>query len=825
MRHEVPLERIRELGSRGLTSGEVLERRSRFGSNDILEAPRHTWLDLALETAKDPMLGFLVGTSILYAFLGETTEALVLLASVVPLAGMDAFLHRRAQASTEGLQKLLATHARVERDGVVVEVPSAELVPGDLALVKTGEPFPADGLVVESRACQVDESALTGESFPVHKRVAELHNADGPLQLEGEQWGFAGTRVLAGEARVRIAWVGEETLYGGIVRSALSGTTERTPLQVAVNGLVRALVAFAVVLCGLLAFTRWRQGYGVLDALVSALTLAVAALPEEFPVVLSVFLGVGALRLSQRGALVRRAVTVENIGRVTTICSDKTGTLTEGKLELTHVVALGTATEREVRECALRASLEGGDDPLDRAVIAGSTGLERGRQLARFPFTEDRKRETAVAVIDGRVVAASKGAPEAIARLCACTDEERARLERETLTLAEGGHKVIACAARELGREGDGAWAGGEPDRGYRLLGVIAFEDPLRAGVREALAECADAGIRTIMVTGDHPSTAKAIATDAGLGGGEPRVISGEDLDRIVREAPGELERVDVIARAIPSQKLALVKALQHSGHVVAVTGDGVNDVPALQAADVGIAMGARGTRSAREVASIVLAQDDFGEIVHAIREGRQLFRNLQLGFQYLLLIHMPLVLTAAMLPLSGHEIAYLPVHVVGLELMIHPTALFVFQELAPAVKLQKAAKRASGTFFARADWAVIVLSSLLLTLGILAGFELAHEGPGGTAAARAMALATLALANIAVTFALTGLRRRSALLVSGVVLVAAILPIEVPALAELLQLHSIGLLGWLGALGVALVGALPVALRARAVGRANRQS
>jgi Ca2+-transporting ATPase len=813
MRHEVPLERIRGLGARGLANAEVLERRSRYGSNDILEAPRHSWVELALETAKDPMLGFLVGTSALYAFLGETTEALVLLGSVVPLAGMDAFLHRRAQASTEGLQKLLATHARVERDGVFVEVPSAELVPGDLALVRTGEPFPADGLIVESRACQVDESALTGESFPVHKRVAASQESDAPVQLDGEQWGFAGTRVLVGEARVRIAWVGEETLYGGIVRSGLSGAKERTPLQVAVNGLVRALVAFAVVLCALLAFARWKQGFGALDALVSALTLAVAALPEEFPVVLSVFLGVGALRLSQRGALVRRAVTVENIGRVTTICSDKTGTLTEGRLELTHVVALGFATEREVRECALRASLADGDDPLDRAVVAGTAGLERGRQLARFPFTEDRRRETAVVVLDGRVVAASKGAPEAIASLCVACEAERAQLERETLALAEGGHKVIACAVRELGREGDGGWAGGEPDRGFRLLGVIAFEDPLRAGVREALAECAGAGIRTIMVTGDHPSTARAIASELGLGGGKPRVLAGDELERIAREAPAELEQVDVIARAVPSQKLALVRALQRAGHVVAVTGDGVNDVPALQASDVGIAMGTRGTRSAREVASIVLAQDDFGEIVHAIREGRQLFRNLQLGFQYLLLIHMPLVLSAAMLPLGGHEIAYLPVHVVGLELMIHPTALLVFQELAPAGRLERAPQRAAGTFFARADWVVIVLASLLFAAGVIGAFEWMHASHG-TDAARALALATLALANIAITIALTGLRRRSARIVSFLVLVAALIAIEWPAVANLIHLQGIGLVGWSVAAGIALVGALPVAWR-----------
>lgn len=702
MRHELPIERLQGLeDGRGLREDEVAARRGRYGSNDIVEEPRNRWRELALETAKDPMLAFLVATSGVYAALGERLEALVLAASIVPLAGMDAYLHRRTQASTHALQGQLATRARVLREGRELEIASAEVVVGDLAVVRRGEPFPADGVVLEACECQVDESALTGESFPVLKAPPEAWPTGSPARLDGEHWGFAGTRVLRGDARIRVAWVGAETIYGGVVRSALSGGRARTPLQVSVAALVRTLVVAAVALCAMLAFVRWRQGHGLLDALVNAMTLAIAALPEEFPVVLAVFLGVGVLRLGRRGALVRRAVTVENIGRVTAICSDKTGTITEGRLHLTHIVPARGRSEARVLECALHASLEGGDDPLDVAVNAAAKDVARTRTRERFPFTEDRKRESALIESEAGLTAVTKGSPEAIFALCALDGLEREAALRAMLELAADGHKVIACASQVLARD---TWAGGEPDRGFEFEGLLAFEDPLRPGVREALAECAEAGIRTVLVTGDHPATARAIARDAGLGGARLEVVLGEDVERLAREEPSKLLGADVVARAVPSQKLALVRSFQLAGEVVAVTGDGVNDVPALQAADVGIAMGGRGTRAAREVASIVLLDDDFATIVRAVSEGRQLFRNLQMAFQYLLVVHLPLVLSAAVIPLAGQGLAYLPVHVVALELMIHPTVLLVYQELPPTSRLRPSLRRASGTFFSRGE-------------------------------------------------------------------------------------------------------------------------
>jgi Ca2+-transporting ATPase len=578
-RRAIPLERLRDLlgSQRGLTATEASERRERYGANAIVEAPPAPWRELARDTAKDPMLWFLGATSLLYAVVGELAEALILLVALVPLVGMDAFLHWRSQASAEGLRARLAERAVVVRDGSHVEMSALALVPGDLAVVASGEPFPADGLVVAGTELQADESTLTGEAYPVPKRALQepVGPGDEPL-VETLHWGFAGTRLLTGQALVRVVFTGAETLYGEIVRSAVRGQRALTPLQTAIKNLVGQLVAIAAVICLILAAVRLRQGYGWLDALVSAVTLAVAALPEEFPVVFTFFLGVGVYRLARRQALVRRAVSVENIGRVTTICSDKTGTITQGWLRLAHLHPSRGVDDRELLRLAALASRRESGDPLDLAVIdeverleIHATSVER---VAIFPFTERRKRETTI-VRDkrGAIIAVTKGAAEMILSMCDAAEAERARMLSQIATLADEGHKVIGCAWRPAEPGTDTA---DEPTTGFRIAGLLAFEDPVREGVTEAVHACREAGIHAIMVTGDHPLTARAVAREIGLGGEVPRVVTGDEMEHLA--ALGELERLkraDVIARATPSQKLTLVRGLQKAGEIVAVTG------------------------------------------------------------------------------------------------------------------------------------------------------------------------------------------------------------------------------------------------------------
>lgn len=574
------------------------------------------------------------------------------------------------------------------------------------------------------------------------------------------------------------------------------------------------------MVCVILAIVRVRQGYGWVDAVVSALTLAVAALPEEFPLVFTFFLGVGVYRLAQRQALVRRAVCVENIGRVSCICSDKTGTITEGRLRLTHLVPADGLEEARLLELAAIASRRS-DDPLDTTIqqAAASGGVVAAvEDIERMPFTEDTRRETAI-VRQARphgssVFAASKGSAEVILNMSRLGAAERAGWETRAATFATEGHKVIACAWQPLDAE---RWAGGEPQQGYRFAGLLCFEDPVRAGVASAIAVCRQAGIHTIMVTGDHPLTARAVAREIGLGGTTPEVITAAEMERRLTDTgSGNLDAVHVIARAVPAQKLRLVQALQRRGHIVAVTGDGVNDVPALQAADVGIAMGERGTRSAREVASIVLLDDNFRTIVRAIAEGRQLFRNLQLSFAYLLMIHIPLVITAALIPLAGYPVLYMPIHIVWLELIIHPTALLVFQDLPSSEELAPALRGRTARFFSNADWFRIVLVGAALTLFVAGGYERSLGAGRNVEHARAMALAVLTATSAMLTATLSRLRTWTArgIAVATVGLSACL--IQIPAASRLLHVEPLHIDDWgLAVAATALIG-LPVLLRVR---------
>ena len=789
-----------------MTAEEAASRRSAYGLNDILGDRVSGWGAVAHDTARDPMVWFLAATAMLFALLGDYAEAGVLGLALLPIAGMDAYLHRRTQASTEGLAGRLATTARVLREGSLAQLAAVDLVPGDLVFVGEGDAFPADGILVVCENSQADESALTGEAMPVRKHAFEGTLAGEQTSVDNDYWGSAGTRLLTGEARLRVVFTGSETLYGEIVRSAREGQHERTPLQTAIGTLVTELVAIALVVCVALGVTRYLQGFGLLDAFLSAVTLAVAALPEEFPVAFTFFLGVGVYRLARRQALVRRAVVVENIGRVTCICSDKTGTLTEGKLTLAHVFPADGVAAAELRRIAAQASRERSGDPLDAAVLAGAS-LGTETRLATFPFTEDRRRETAVLRDGDAVIAAAKGAPETIFAMSRLTPAETAAWLAKTEELGAGGHKVLACASRRLDE-----WSGSEPTADYRFLGLLAFEDPVREGVRAAVAKAKAAGIRVIMVTGDHVATARAIAREIGLGGDSPRIIEGAAFEPgAARGADG----FDVLARAVPAQKLDLVRALRLKGEIVAVTGDGVNDVPALQGADIGIAMGERGTRTAREVASIVLLDDNFSTIVRAIAEGRQLFSNLKLSFAYLLLMHIALVAAAALVPFAGFPLLYLPMHVVWLELIIHPTALLVFQELpAASDRLEPVDRNRKLRFFDWREWTLIAFIGLLVTGLVILGYVRSLGGNHDVEHARAMALVVLVVASATMTAGLSRLRSAAAVIAVIATIGSALVLVQVPALAGILHLSPLHGDDWLiAAAGGLLAGSLTTIL------------
>ncbi len=792
MRRNVQADRLDWDSRSGLSSAEARRRLTLYGPNAIVEKSGSALRDLLVDTLKDPMLWFLLATACLFFTIGQWREAVILVLAIIPLTGMDAFLHWRTAASTRDLQSRLAQTARVMRDQQIVNLPTLSLVPGDLVVVRSGEFFPADGIILMADDAQVDESALTGESLPLKKvQLADLPAGKEP-PIAAEHWGFAGTKLLVGEIQLKLAFTGSDTFYGEIIQSVQSSGHEQTALQKSIALLVKKLLLAAVAFCIVLAITRLMQGKGFVDAIVSAATLAIAAIPEEFPVVFTFFLGVGVYRMARRKALVRRAVSVENLGRVTCICSDKTGTLTEGQLRLAHWKAGEGLTETTLFEIAQWASRADSSDPLDQAILGAAPALKvEGEKISVFPFTEKRRRETAIVDKgDEQLLVAVKGAPEEIfKRIEAPASDLKPYLDLVS-HLARDGHKLIACAQRFISKAD---WDGEEPQHGFTLVGLLAFEDPVREAVPSAIKACRQAKIHVLMITGDHPDTAGTIAREIGLGGTHPQVYNAEDDDFEQKDGTF-FKSIDVVARALPAQKLAIVLALKAQGELVAVTGDGINDVPALQAADIGIAMGGRGTRSAREVASIVLLDDNFATVVGAIAEGRQLLENLKRSFQYLLTVHIPLVTTAALLPLLGFPIVYLPIHIVWIELLIHPTALLAFQDESKDELFEPSGE--GSAILTKSDWWTTLSAGVLASLIIIGLYIFGLES--GTDYARTLAIISLLLTSIFSAAALCRLRTRAARIVLGLSFVSLFVFTEIPFFAEALHVDPPNWEGWL---------------------------
>ncbi|WP_412471794.1 cation-translocating P-type ATPase [Halobacteriovorax sp. RT-1-4] len=796
----------------GLDEKEVSKQRLKFGPNEIVERIGNPWIDIIIDTLKDPMVWFLVGISAVFYLVGDYTESLILMLATLPLIFMDAFLHLRTQVSTAALRSQLSSKVILIRNGKKVEVDSYEIVPGDLVVLSSeGAYLPADGFWEEADSLQVDESVLTGEAFPIKKNSIHFdpfkNTAD--TLVETNILGFAGTRVLAGKGNLRILSTGRNTSYGEIVQSVAQIAHERTPLQSAILELTRFLIYAAVMLCFIIAAVRLYQGHGWLDALLSAAVLAVAAIPEEFPVVFSFFLGVGVYRLAKHNALVRRAVSVENIGRVTQICTDKTGTITVGNLELTHFVNASDTSESHLLTMALAASNRQGADPVDIAIIneAKNRNTTILNRLSVIPFTEDRKRETAFIEYENTLRCVIKGAPEIVLSKSSLNDEEKKMWGKEIETLAKGGHKVLAVAALVVNDELVESCL--EPEEGFHFYGLLAFEDPARPEVKEALKYCMKNEIKVLMITGDHPDTARAIAKDIGLIQESAVIISAESEPHKLEEEwlqdnPGFFKGVDVVARCNPVQKFKIVESLKKAGELVVVTGDGVNDVPALKAADIGVAMGLRGTRSAREVSSIILSDDNFSTIVNAIREGKQLFENLRMSFKYLLLIHIPFVLSAALIPLLGYKLLYLPIHVVWLELVIHPTALFAFQQNINLDTQKDLSHRRS--FFNKKELMTILTLGLSLTAILIISYISAVSESQDVAHGRAKAMALLSLWSAGIVIALTKCRTTAANLIILCTILLSLVLTQYNLMANALHLSPLHLMDWIRVIFIAFV-------------------
>ena len=709
----------------GLTALEADRRLREVGPNRLSDEGRRRLLEL-LEPLADPMALMLLAAGAVYLALGEVRDGIVLLVALVPVLGVDVFLEMRSREALRKLSQQLQPRARVLRDGRECEIATESLVPGDLLMLREGDVLPADGAVTFSANFAVDESQLTGEAEPIDKPV-------------GAEF-FAGSLVLAGHARGEITATGARTKFAGIAALVAAAGGSPSPLQRKTARVVRMLGIVALFVAGLVLALEMLRGEPFGRALLAAIGVAMAAIPEEFPLVFTLFLALGAYRLSSRGVLVRRLASVETLGSTTVVCVDKTGTLTRGSFALEALTPLDGATQEELLDTAALACELEPADPMERAILARAGSQPIAWQLVEdYPFEPAGKHMTHLWRRGGDYRVAAKGALEGILEHCPHADRSRA-LE-ENARLAGAGMRVLAVAGRTSQTRGESRSA---DEQDLRLLGLLGFRDPLRPEVPAAVAECRSAGIAIKMITGDHALTARAIAAEAGLPA--DAVVTGD-------QPPEVLRRASVLARVRPEQKHAVVEALQQAGEIVAMTGDGINDAPALRRADIGVAMGQRGTAVARAAADLVLLHDDFGALVATIREGRRIFGNLQRAFLYLVAFHIPVVGLAVLPPLLGMPMLLLPVHLVWLELLVHPISALVFEgEPLPRDAMSRPPRDPKAPLLPRALVTRSAISGSLITALALALF--AWRLRDGETAARSLAVTTVIAGSLLLVFA-----------------------------------------------------------------------
>jgi P-type Ca2+ transporter type 2C len=689
---------------RGLSEADAQARLKAEGYNELPRPDRRTPLRIVLEVLREPMLALLLGGGAIYLALGDLKEAIILLVFATMSVLITVVQETRTEHVLEALRDLTSPRALVIRDGVRKRITGREVVRGDVLVLAEGDRVPADAVIVECRDLQTDESLLTGESVPVRKTTGVNAGHSDSRRPGGDDlpYVFSGSLVVRGTGTGEVVATGIRSEIGKIGHSLSTLETEPPRLQAQTRRLVRvfAMAGGAVSVLAVLLYGTLRGGW--MDAVLAGIALGMSMLPEEFPVVLAVFMAMGAWRISQARVLTRRAAAIETLGSATVLCSDKTGTLTENQMTIAELRLKDDDTFRPgespgatmperfhaLAEYGILASARDPFDPMDKAFhvlgrerlvetehlhgtqwkVVHAYGLRPGLlAMSRVWTPSDDSQE---------FVVAAKGAPEAIGGLCRLSATDLAALKQSVDAMAAEGLRVLGVARASFAGN---RWPDSQAGFEFEFLGLVGLADPLRQSVPAAVAECRSAGIKVVMITGDYPATATAIAGQAGL---ETRnLVTGEQLEKMsTQELEQRVRTTTVFARIMPDQKLRIVSALKTNGEIVAMTGDGVNDAPSLKAAHIGIAMGGRGTDVAREASSIVLLDDDFGSIVRSIRLGRRIYDNLRKAMGFIFAVHVPIAGLAILPLLFGLPILFGPMHIAFLEMIIDPVCSLVFE-------------------------------------------------------------------------------------------------------------------------------------------------
>lgn len=733
----------------GITSREADERLKQFGYNELPSAKPKNFVAIAREVMKEPMFLLLIGCGALYMILGDYKEGTVLSSTILVIISITFYQYRKTERALDALKQLSSPRVVVIRDGKKLRISGREVVPDDLLILNEGDRIPADALIIETTNFQVDESLLTGESMPVSKYPEGGHDTL-----------FSGTLAIQGRCSAWVTKTGLQSQLGKIAMSLNIVDDSPTRLQGELKVLIRrfAIIGVFVSLSVILAFYLTRGN--ILKSILLGLASAMAILPEEFPVILTIFLALGAWRLSKKNVLTRKPSAIETLGSATVLCSDKTGTMTQNKMTIVeasttegYVTDISPSNQQIIAlvKIARLASQKDTIDPMDTAIneLAASMGIPQDGKVPvkEYPLSRQLLAVTRIYKDDsGNFIAMAKGAPEAIFKLCKMTTVEMLEQEKNLNRMTQAGFRVLGVAegisSNILQEE--------QSEIGFNFVGLLAFEDPIRPEVPQAIKDCHSAGIKVIMVTGDHPATARTIAHKAGLA--TDIVITGDQLSAMTdTELQQRIKEVNIFARIVPEHKLRIIKALKDNGEIVAMTGDGVNDAPALKAADIGIAMAAKGTDVAREASSLVLLDDNFASVVAGIRLGRRIFDNMQKAMSYVLAIHIPIIgLTLLPAFFSSLPLLLLPLHIVFMELIIDPVCSVAFESEQEELGIMNRPPRAiNKKFFGVKRITYSFLEGVLLLMVVLVVYFLSIKEGHSEQEIRAIAFSALILGNV----------------------------------------------------------------------------
>ena len=752
----------------GLSNEEAANRLREDGYNELLSQKKQSLFSIFLNVLREPMLVLLLVAGLIYLIIGEVNDALILLLFVFVVVGITFNQERKTERALEALKNLSSPRALVIRGGNQKRIPGREVVKNDILILREGDRIPADGVVLSSTNLLVDESLLTGESLAVRK--SEWDNIAKPMQPGGDDLPFvySGTLVIQGQGVAEVIASGMHTEMGKIGKALGTITEEDSPLRKETSRLVRdfaiaggVLCLFVVVIYGL---TRGDWLHGIL----AGLSLSMALLPEEFSVVLLVFLSMGAWRMSKREVLVRRMPAIEALGASTVLCVDKTGTLTVNRMNLSSLYSKGEYCELDKNEClpenfrellefSYLASQQDPFDPLEKEIkkstekfLSDTENVHEEWKLVReYPLSKELLALSKVweSYDQRKHVIAAKGAPEAILELCHLDEAEKEEILSHVQEMAEKGLRLLGVAKASFL---DDSLPEKQHDFEFEFTGLLGFVDPVRPSVYQSLKDCYTAGIRVIMITGDYPGTAQHIARRIGLKDPE-KYITGPELASMQKgELQEKIKTTNIFARVVPEQKLEIVNALKLNGEIVAMTGDGVNDAPALKSAHIGIAMGERGTDVARESSSIVLLNDDFFSIVAAVRLGRRIFDNLKKAIGYIFSVHIPIAGLALFPILFNLPLVLLPAHIAFLELIIDPACSTVF-EAEPEEKniMKRPPRNLQDKLFGRRSLTLSLLQGISMLAGVIIIFLYSLNMGMGEVEARTLTFTTLVIANL----------------------------------------------------------------------------